>query len=105
DLERVFERFFHARVGREENAEGQGLGLAICHGIVEVHGGRIWAQSGEGRGTCFRFAMPLRQLASPRARRIARLVSSRTDVRQLFDHTVELVAETADAQIVSLALV
>ena len=105
DLPRIFERFFRARAAVEEGVEGHGLGLAICKGIVEVHGGRIWAESGVPSGTRICFAMPVRQLATPRARRIARLVATRADVRQLFDETVELVAATAGAEVVSLSLV
>ena len=45
--------------GPEPKVAGEGLGLAICKGIVEAHGGRIWAESGiEGRGTRVTFTVP-----------------------------------------------
>jgi signal transduction histidine kinase len=54
-LPRVFDRFWQAtRTGRQ----GAGLGLPITKGIVEAHGGRIWVQSTEARGTTFSFTIP-----------------------------------------------
>ena len=47
DLERVFDKFY--RVQRPEQVTGTGLGLAICKGILEAHGGRIWAEQRTGR--------------------------------------------------------
>lgn len=56
NLERVFDRFWQAN--RSER-RGAGLGLPICKGIVEKHGGRIWATSAVGRGTTFHFTLPV----------------------------------------------
>jgi signal transduction histidine kinase len=58
DLERVFERFYRGERSRSRATGGAGLGLAIARGLVEAHGGRIWAESAPGQGACFRFTLP-----------------------------------------------
>ena len=50
----------HVRAGGDRGIRGSGLGLAICKGLVEAHGGRIWAESaGSGLGTRFTFTIPV----------------------------------------------
>ncbi len=57
-----------ASAGREPGAGGYGLGLAICRGLVEAHGGRISAASGgAGRGTRFTFTLPVAEEAGDAA--------------------------------------
>ncbi|HKV58562.1 MAG TPA: ATP-binding protein, partial [Ktedonobacteraceae bacterium] len=44
-VERVFDSFYQVESGHERSSSGVGLGLAICRGFVEAHGGRIWAEN------------------------------------------------------------
>ncbi len=61
DLPRVFERLFFSRKRHISGTSGAGLGLSICKGLVEAHGGRIWIESEEGRGTTCFFTLPIYQ--------------------------------------------
>jgi signal transduction histidine kinase len=57
-LPHVFERFFQVSSPRMGSRHGAGLGLPIARGIVEAHGGTIWIESADGRGTTVRFTLP-----------------------------------------------
>ena len=59
DLPRIFERFSRASNVDDRKFHGMGLGLYICRGIVEEHGGRIWVESEIGKGSTFHVALPL----------------------------------------------
>ncbi len=61
DLPKIFERFSRASNVDDRKFHGMGLGLYICRGIVEEHGGRIWAESEIGKGSTFHVALPLRE--------------------------------------------
>lgn len=68
DLERIFDKFY--RVTDADRVTGTGLGLSICKGIIEAHGGKIWASNrpDADRGFIFSFTLPLTwNGASPKA--------------------------------------
>jgi len=64
ELERIFEAFHQVEPHLTRHHSGLGLGLPIAKRIVELHGGRIWAKSVVGRGSCFTFTLP-RETLSP----------------------------------------
>jgi signal transduction histidine kinase len=59
DREKIFERFYRASNREQVNAPGTGLGLAIAREVVAKHGGKIWFDSEAGKGTTFRFVVPV----------------------------------------------
>jgi signal transduction histidine kinase len=56
DLEKIFDKF--TRVTKDDRPKGLGLGLAFCRLAVEAHGGEIWVESEEGKGSTFSFSLP-----------------------------------------------
>ncbi|MDD5398234.1 MAG: ATP-binding protein [Dehalococcoidia bacterium] len=57
ELSRIFERFYKVNKARDD--EGTGLGLAISRHIITAHGGKIWVESVEGKGSTFFFTLPI----------------------------------------------
>jgi signal transduction histidine kinase len=57
-IERVFDAFYTTK------SSGVGMGLSICRSIIDVHGGRLWADANEPRGAVFRFTLPSSERSS-----------------------------------------
>jgi len=58
-IDKVFERFFQVDGASTRRVGGSGLGLSISRGIVEAHDGKMWVESMMGKGSAFRFTLPL----------------------------------------------
>jgi two-component system sensor histidine kinase KdpD len=74
--ERIFDKFY--RLQSKPGIRGSGLGLAVSRGLVEAHGGRIWAEDNPGGGARFVFELPIEPpvehappVTAPPARRVA----------------------------------
>jgi signal transduction histidine kinase len=59
DLPKLFNKFQQVGERRASDMQGTGLGLAITKEIVELHGGKIWAESESGQGARFLFTLPI----------------------------------------------
>jgi len=55
----VFERFYRVDGTLARETRGSGLGLPICRGLVEAHGGKIWVESTANKGSSFYFTVPI----------------------------------------------
>ena len=63
----IFQKFEQVRAAHAPRVRTSGLGLTFCRLVVEAHGGRIWVQSTEGRGSAFHFLLPLQPSPSSTA--------------------------------------
>ena len=59
DLHNVFERFYQVQESETKKPKGTGLGLAIVAEIIKMHDGKVWVESVLGRGSTFKFSLPL----------------------------------------------
>jgi signal transduction histidine kinase len=59
ELDRIFDRFYQVEPHLTRQHGGLGLGLAIAKGMIDLHGGKIWVESVEGKGSRFSFSVPM----------------------------------------------
>ncbi len=59
EVDRIFDRFYQVEPHLTRQYGGLGLGLAIAKGMIDLHGGRIWVESVEGKGSRFSFSVPI----------------------------------------------
>ncbi len=59
DQQRIFDRFYQVESHLTRRHGGMGLGLSIARGMIEMHGGRLWVESIEDKGSNFQFLLPL----------------------------------------------
>jgi signal transduction histidine kinase len=67
DMPKLFQRFYRSEMTRSSSIPGLGVGLYICKGLVEAHGGRIWVENTSGETTTFHFTIPMLHGSSTRA--------------------------------------
>ena len=62
DKQKIFDEFYQVRSVQDGKPRGTGLGLSLSKRYIEMHGGNIWVESdGVGKGSCFRFTLPINQ--------------------------------------------
>lgn len=61
NLSKIWKRFYREDKSRKSSTNGTGLGLSMVKWIIQIHGGKIWAESEKGVGSAFTFVLPLRK--------------------------------------------
>jgi signal transduction histidine kinase len=67
DKARLFEKFYRGKAREARTRAGTGLGLAIVRSIAERHGGSVWVESEEGKGSTFYLQIPIRRPTESKA--------------------------------------
>jgi hypothetical protein len=100
----VFDKYFRVRSRETSKMEGLGLGLAIVKNIVEQHGGSVWVESQEGRGSTFYFTLPREHCFNDLIGYIGEVVDAREQLHEMLELIVRMIAELLNAKRVSLML-
>ena len=58
ESEKIFDKFLQLKTPENVKHTGTGLGLSVCKGIVEAHGGKIWLDKEHEKGSKFNFSIP-----------------------------------------------
>jgi hypothetical protein len=61
EVAKLFEKYRQCNNATESGHKGTGLGLVICKMVVQAHGGKIWVETEEGKGSIFIFSLPIRE--------------------------------------------
>ncbi len=73
DLSRIFERFYQVEAHLTRKHSGMGLGLSVVKAMIDMHGGRVWAESVEGKGSRFTFILPVNAMQASAADKVFRV--------------------------------
>jgi signal transduction histidine kinase/HD-GYP domain-containing protein (c-di-GMP phosphodiesterase class II) len=101
---RIFERYFRVKSDKSRMDDGIGLGLAIVKNIVDRHGGTIHVESEENVGSRFIFTLPKAHCGNDIVGYLSELISAKTDLHDMLDLIVRMIAELLSAKIISLML-
>jgi HD-GYP domain-containing protein (c-di-GMP phosphodiesterase class II)/anti-sigma regulatory factor (Ser/Thr protein kinase) len=103
-VEKIFERYYRVKSERSRMDDGIGLGLAIVKNIIDRHGGTIRVESVENVGSKFIVTLPKEHCANDPLGYLSELISAKTDLHELLDLIVRMIAELLSAKIISLML-
>jgi HD-GYP domain-containing protein (c-di-GMP phosphodiesterase class II) len=103
-VERIFERYYRVKSERSRMADGIGLGLAIVKNIIDRHGGTIRVESEENVGSKFIITLPKEHCGNDPLGYLSELITAKTDLHEMLNLIVRMIAELLSAKIISLML-